>query len=458
MKRIPLVKRRDFVKGSLAMGSLLFLPKNILAQGASPNGKVNLALVGAGQQGGINLKQMATLPTLNLVALCDADTAMRASVASRVPELPADTPFFQRYAEMLDKLGKQIDAVFVATPDHAHFHIAMAMLKAGKHVMIEKPLTQTVAEARQLRDAAREAKVVTQMGNQGHAGDGWRLLKEWWEAGVLGPVRRVVIAKTVPPWKDKRLTFTTAVRPSGQTPPATLDWELYLGPRPDYPYSPDIHPGVWRRWWHFGSGMMGDFGCHLMDISWRALDLGAPESVTAESRGATEFTFPTGNRITFQFPARGGHPPVELLWMDGDMIDTALLAELAQGDKGVETGDIGLVIGEKGTVAHSMYASHVRFVPESRMKELFPTLPPKSQPRIKGTILTDWLAGIREGTTPCSNFEISGPLTEVVQLGNVATRAGGAIRWDTKNLTTGNAETDRFIHPPGPRDGWNRGG
>lgn len=238
MKRIPYLTRRDFIRGSLAMGTILILPKNILAQGASPNAKLNIAMIGLGYRGGQTLHALP--PEAQLVAFCDVDRSLAGKVAAKYP----DVPFFQDYRRMYDELRDKIDGVLISTPDHSHHHLALRALREKKPVFLEKPLAQTITEARQLSAAAATAGVATQMGNQGHAGQGIRLLQEWHEAGLLGKVRRVVLFK---PRSHPVSRFGTATVPTG-APPPTMDWEAWIGPRPMTGYSADLARMKWRSW------------------------------------------------------------------------------------------------------------------------------------------------------------------------------------------------------------------
>ena len=217
---------------------------------------------------------------------------------------------------MLRELDDRIDAVTISTPDHLHHVAGMMAITMGKHVFIQKPMARSVGETRDLLLASRRHKVITQMGNQGHAGEGVRLAREWVQAGLIGPVREVHIwtkKMELGPYKSALKSRPAA----GETAPATLDWNLWNGPSPARPYSAEYHPRRWRNWWDFGCGALGDIGCHTMDAPFYALDLGAPATVQAETAPFNDETYPDWSVITYEFPARGSQPPVNVTWYDG---------------------------------------------------------------------------------------------------------------------------------------------
>jgi predicted dehydrogenase len=297
--------RRQFLRGAtLSTAAFMALPTSVLGlRGApSPNQKLNLAGIGIGGQGAHDLGQMESE---NIVALCDVDKDRAGHTFTKHPKARQ----FTDYRQMLDQV-KDIDAVVVATPDHHHAFAAMEAIKRGKHVYCEKPLTHSVWEARQLTKAAREAKVATQMGNQGQASDLTRRLCEYVWAGVIGKVHEAHI------WTDRpsqglfdEYWPQGGTRPADQPPvPASLDWDLWLGPAPARPYHPAYVPFKWRGWWDFGTGALGDIGCHAMDSVFRALKLGAPLSIQAASTRVNSETYPLGSIVTYHFPERSSAP------------------------------------------------------------------------------------------------------------------------------------------------------
>jgi predicted dehydrogenase len=311
----------------------------------------------------------------------------------------------------------------------------------GKHVFVQKPMAHTVWEARQLTLAARKHGVMTQMGNQGHSGEGTRLVREWVQAGLIGPVREVHA------WSDHHGKGAKAPneRPT-ETPPVpdSLDWNLWLGVAPERPYHPAYVPFNWRAWWDFGSCALGDMGCHVLNAGFWALDLKYPTSVEAETAEVFTETGPAWSIVTWQFPARGNMPPVKMMWYDGKK-QPPRPKELEEARK---LGGHGLlVIGEKGTIYDpGAYCQSPRLIPEAKMQEAIPNLPPKTIPRIKGSHYEDWLRACKGGPKPGSNFDHSGPLTEMVQLGNIAIRTGKKLEWDGENLTCTNVpDANKYV-------------
>ncbi|MBI2498092.1 MAG: Gfo/Idh/MocA family oxidoreductase [Opitutae bacterium] len=454
----PLTRRSFLKHASLAAGALA-APAFLRAQGTparSPNNRLNVAIIGVG---GMGAKAVAAMRNENIVAFCDVDEE-RAGMAYKMmaDEYPeewarcAGAPRFNDYRRMFDAVGNRIDAVTISTPDHMHFPAAMTAITLGKHVYCQKPLTHTVWEARELARAAREKKVVTQMGNQGHAGEGCRILKEWIEAGVLGEVREIQS------WTDRPGRFWPHVkaRPdhSKMIPvvPSTLNWDAWLGVASERPYDPAYLPVIWRGWWDFGTGPFGDVGCHIMDGAYWALNLGAPTAVEALASGVSEYGTALATVVTMSFPARGPLPPVKYTWSDGGLMPP--LPEALEKDRSLNEEAGTLVIGSKATALCSFYYETVRLIPEAKMREAAPGLPPKTIPRVEGGPFAEWLLGCKGGPKPGSNFDYSGPFTEAVLLGNVAIRARRRIEWDAAALKVTNLpEANRFLTKE-YRPGW----
>jgi predicted dehydrogenase len=433
--------RRSFLKGaSLAAGALSF-PSLLRSQngGGSPGQKLNIACVGVGGRG---RSAVDGLKDENLVAFCDVDDARAAGTYRDYPSVP----HFRDYRQMLDKLGNQIDAVAISTPDHMHFPIAVAALQLGKHLFVEKPLTHTIEEARKLDAMAREKKVATQMGNQGHASEGIRLLKEWIHGGVLGDVHEVIS------WTDRAAAFWPQGSPfakpvdhSKMIPvvPPTLDWDLWQGVAPERAYDPTYVPFRWRGYWDYGTASLGDMGCHLLDGAHWALELDAPSHIEAISAFHNDLTGPSASAVTFKFPARGKFVPLTLKWYDGGLIPP-VPPELGENYKFPTNGT--LFIGSKCTVFASTYQQSVRIVPEAKMRDLAPTLPAKTIPRIQGGHFAEWVRACKGGPAAGSNFEVAAKLTELCLLSNVAVRAGRPIEWDAANMRVTNfADANQYL-------------
>lgn len=458
----PLVTRRTFLKTTTAASALAF-PAVMRSQPAgtpSPNNRLNVAIIGAGGRGGA---AVTGLINENIVAICDVDQeradASLKSIAGKFPEEGkqlSTAPRFNDYRKMFDKLGNQIDAVTVSVPDHSHFPAAMTAMGHGKHVYVEKPLAHTVWETRELTRMAREKKVITQMGNQGHTHDGTRLLREWVQAGVLGEVREVVSWTNrpfFPPWREPIGSFK-APDHSKFVPvvPKTLNWDAWLSVSSARPYDPAYAPWKWRGWWDFGTGAFGDVACHIMDGAYWALDLGAPTAVEAMSTGATKLATPVASVVTNYFPARGNMPPVKYTWSDGSLMPP-LPADLEFGrDLPEEAGT--LLFGSKATVLCSFYYETVRIIPEVKMQAMASSLPPKTIPRVKDGPFSEWALGCKGGPKPGSNFEYSGPFTEAVLLANVAIRSRRRIEWDSAAMKVTNVpDANQFVTKE-YRPGW----
>jgi predicted dehydrogenase len=458
---VPL-PRRTFLKSASAASTLAF-PAVLRAQPAgtpSPGKRLNVAIIGAGGRGGAAVQAMKDE---NIVAICDVDerrcNASLKNFSEKFPEESArhtGAARFDDYRKMFDQMAGQIDAVTISTPDHMHFPAAMTAMALGKHVYVEKPLSHTVWESRQLAARAKEKKVVTQMGNQGHADEGCRILKEWVEAGVLGEVREIVSWTNrpfFPPWREplgsfKRPDHSKAI----PAVPPGVNWDAWLGVAAARAYDPAYMPWKWRGWWDFGTGAFGDVACHIMDGAYWALNLGAPTSVEAMATQATDVASPLASIVTNHFPARGKLPPVKYTWSDGGLIPP-LPRELEFGrDLNPEAGT--LLFGSKATVLCSFYYETVRIIPEVKMREIAPSLPAKTIPRVKGGPFSEWLAGIKGGPTPGSNFEYSGPFTEAVLLANVAIRSRRRIEWDAAAMKVTNVpDANQFITKE-YRPGW----
>jgi predicted dehydrogenase len=446
----------------------MIVPSHVLGLNGKtpPSAKLNIAGIGIGGQGASDLEQLSSE---NIVALCDVDANHAGHTFKKYPKAKVYTDF----RKMLDE-QKDIDAVMVATPDHLHAFVSMAAIKLGKHVYCEKPLTHSVWEARQIAQAAREHKVATQMGNQGQASDDTRRLCEYILDNAIGPVREVHI------WTDRPSNglFNEywpqgITRPKDTPPvPSTLDWDLWLGPAPPRPYNPAYLPFKWRGWWDFGTGALGDIGCHAMDPVFRALKLGAPLpvgwgqgghepchplSVQASSTRVNNETYPLASMVTYEFPARGEMPPLKLVWYDGNLRPPRP-PELEEDQ---EMGDNGhLLIGDKGKILSLRGQGRRGFqlIPQKRAKEYGD--PPKKLPRSIGHH-KEWIEACKGGQPAGSNFDWAGPLTEAVLLGNVALHPElreeltmKKLLWDGANMRFTNSDDANKFLKTDYRKGW----
>ncbi|MBL7152676.1 MAG: Gfo/Idh/MocA family oxidoreductase [Phycisphaerae bacterium] len=441
------IDRRRFLGTAAATAAFTIVPRHVLggAGNTPPSEKLNIAGIGIGGMGRGNLRN---LKNENIVALCDVDYDYAAKTFNDFPKAKR----FRDFRKMLDE-QKDIDAVVIATPDHTHAVIAMAAIKAGKHVYCQKPLTRDVCESRKLAIAAKKAGVTTQMGIQGHSGDGIRRLTEWIRDGAIGEVRAVDAWCTLSyyPWGHAGWSTSCATRPK-ETPPVpdTLDWDLWIGPAPYRSYHRCYHPAVWRAWWDFGCGMMGDRGAHTLDPVYYALELGAPTSIEATSLAGGGETHPVAAIVNYKFPARGSKPPVKLTWYEG--LQAPRPPELEDGRQMAHPEGGAIFIGDKGKLMAGVYGESPRLIPEAKMKAY--KLPAKTIRRIKTSHEQDWANACKSGKQPGASFDYSGPLNEMVLLGNVAKKMGTKLDWDDENMKVTNIpEANKYVCRP-YRDGW----
>jgi len=441
------ISRRRFLRATATTAAVTIVPSHVLGgpRNIAPSDKLNIAGIGIGGMGKSNLRQ---LESENIMALCDVDHNYAAETIKRYPK----AKLYTDYRKMLDK-QKDIDAVVIATPDHTHAVISMEAMRRGKHVYCQKPLTHDVYESRMLAQKAKETGVTTQMGIQGHSGEGIRLIREWIEDGAIGEVREVDAwcSLSYYPFGHAWWSSKWSRRPK-DTPlvPSTLDWDLWLGPAPERPYHQAYHPGVWRCWWDFGCGMMGDRGAHTLDPVFWALKLGHPTSVEATSVDLNSDTHPVASIVVYRFGARGDLPPVKLTWYDGLRAPRPIDIEDGRRLGNVEGG--ALFKGSKGKLMAGVYGEGARLIPESRMKEY--KQPSKTIPRVKGSHEQDWVRACKESRPAGADFEYSGMLTEVCLLGNVARRVDARIEWDPVNMKVTNLpEANKYIRTP-YREGW----
>ncbi|MHC4529005.1 MAG: Gfo/Idh/MocA family protein [Planctomycetota bacterium] len=436
------VNRRDFLRSTATTAAAFtIVPRHVLGGPGHtpPSEKLNIAGIGAGGRGGGNINACSSE---NIVALCDVDDEKAKETFEKFPQVKK----YRDFRQMLEKEDKNIDAVIVSTPDHVHAVASMMAIKMGKHVYCEKPLTHSVYEARMLTEAARKYKVATQMGNQGRSGEGTRLICEWIWAGAIGDVREVHA------WTDRPIWPQGIDRPEDVSPvPPTLDWDLWLGPAPYRPYVEKVYcPFVWRGWWDFGTGALGDMACHIIDPVFLALKLGHPTSIRAVSTPVNSETAPLASIVEYEFPARAGMPPVKLTWYDGELRPTDP-EELEPGRRMGSRNGGALFVGDKGKLVCGCYGKSPRLIPESKMQTF--ERPPKTIPRVEGH-REDWIQACKGGKPACSNFDYAGPLTEVVVLCNLAIRTRKKLDWDGPNMKCTNVpEANDYVRRQ-YRAGW----
>ncbi|MBV9122010.1 MAG: Gfo/Idh/MocA family oxidoreductase [Planctomycetes bacterium] len=427
-----MIHRRQFLAAAAACGVHL-VPRGVLGGPGhkAPSDKLHIAGIGVGNQGGGDLKDMAGE---NIVALCDVDWKYAAHTFRDYPRAEV----FRDYRVMLDR-RKDIDAVVIATPDHMHAPITMAALRAGKHVYVEKPMAHTIEEARAMTRLAQQTGLVTQMGNNGHAGEGLRLTREWLQAGVIGAVREVH------GWTDRPGTWwkQDRNRPADRPPvPAELDWNLWIGAAPERPYHPVYCPVAWRGWFDFGTGALGDMAVHNLDPAFYALDLDAPVAAEARTSPLKKESYPAWQILTYEFAARGTLPALKMFWYDGGQ-QPPRPPELEPGRNLPDNGIY--FVGDKGTLLCGGWSGPPRLIPESKMKDF--RKPPETIPRSIGH-RAEWIEACKRGRPEDAKagFAYSGPFTEALLVGNLATRLQKRIEWDAVHMRATNApEADALI-------------
>jgi predicted dehydrogenase len=439
--------RRKFLSTSAAAAAgVMVVPRHVVGatqKRKAPSDTLNIGCVGVG---GMGFSDTRGVRSENIVALCDVDDEMVARLLRSDELEPKEKAMYEKAAKyrdfrrMLEK-EKGIDAITVTVPDHNHAVIAMAAIKLKKHVYVQKPLTHTIKEARALAKAAKEANVVSQMGNQGHSKEGARLICEWIWDGAIGDVSEVHC------WTDRPI-WPQGIDAPKEIPsvPSTLEWDVWLGPAAFRPYHPAYHPFAWRGFWDFGTGALGDMGAHIMDQPFWALKLGYPSSVQASSTPFTKDCYPWAEAVTYEFPARGSMGPVRMTWWDGGL-KPPRPAEIEDGRMLGDEGGGVLFRGDKGLLMCSVYGENPRLIPESRMQEY--KRPEKTIPRSPG-IREEWIEAIKKGTKSTTDFSYSGPLTEAMLLANVAVRLKDKnmkLLWDGEKMEFTNLpEANQFLH------------
>jgi len=426
------ITRRSVIRGAAASAVGFWVAERL--QSAEPprwaNEKLSIAGIGVGGQGAWNIDNCASE---NIVALCDVDDRRAGKTFQKYPKAKR----YRDFRKMLEEMHNQIDAVVVATPDHTHAPPAVMAMRMGKHCYCEKPLAHCVAEVRTMIELAREKKLATQMGTQIHAGANYRRVVELVQSGAIGQVHQVHV------WHP--VAYGGGDRPKETPPvPPELDWDLWLGPAPYRAYHPCYLPGSWRSWWDFGSGGLGDFGCHYMDLPFWALKLRHPTTVEAEGPPVHPERTSPGLVVRYEFPARDNLPPVQLTWYDGGKQPPFLK------EKNIPAWNAAvLFVGSSGMLIAD-YSKH-QLLPEKQyadFKRPAPTIPDSIGHH------AEWLRACRTGEPTTCNFDYSGTLTEAVLLGNVSYRVGKKLRWDPAGMkAVGCPEADVYIRKP-YRKGW----
>ena len=441
------ISRRSFLKESVAGAvALSVVPNTVLGKKyghTPPSDKLNIAGIGIGGVGRRNLKNMATE---NIYALCDVDWGYAKKTFNDYPQ----AKLYKDWRQMFDEVGKNLDAVLVATPDHTHAVIAAHAMTLGRHVYVQKPLTHSVYEARLLGKLAKKYKVATQMGNQGNSFDWCRQTAEWIWSGVIGDVTEVHC------WTDRPIWPQGLMKPSDAPAcPDTLDWPLFIGPAEMRPYHPSYTPWNWRGWYDFGTGALGDMACHIMDPVCWALDIKYPTKVIASSTLSNLYSPPHAEIITYTFPARKPHgkvkmPELKVSWYDGGLMPPRP-AELLDGEMMGDSNGGLIFIGTKGKIMTGCYGMNPTLLPKAKMQDW--KQPEPELPRVKGGTGNiwntnaheqDWIRACKESPSArkeaSSNFQFSAPFTEMVDMGVLAVRLAGLyglhreLLWDGENM------------------------
>lgn len=414
---IPPTNRRRFLRtAATAAAAFTIVPRHVLGGVGykAPSDTVNIAAIGAGGKANGSIPQLASE---NIVALCDVDSSMAKELRTQFPK----AAFEKDYRVMMEKYGKDIDAVVVTVPDHTHAPAGLLAMSMDKHVYIEKPLARTISEVRALTEMAKsKPQLITQMGNQGASGEGIRRTQELVESGLIGDVH------TVYAWTDRPIWPQGGRLPQGTDAiPADFDWNLWLGTAAMRPHNNAYHPFAWRGYWDFGTGALGDMGCHIIDTPFYILELGYPTSAEASvvqvfsqnwNADYLPETCPPASKVHIKFPARGEKPPVELIWTDGGIrpgTPEELTVEQSLRPNGI------IMVGDKGKLMADVYGADPILLPTSRMDEINV---PQTIARVETSHEMDWVNGIKNNYQPSSHLAKAGPLTETILMGNLAVR------------------------------------
>lgn len=438
------ISRRKFV-GDIGAGvAFTIVPRHVLGRGyRAPSDKLNVACIGVGGMGRNDVKGMEAE---SIYALCDVDWKAAEDAFQSYPKAKR----YRDYRELIDKEAKNIDAVTVSTPDHSHTAAGLLAMKAGKHTYIQKPLARTMGEVRALADYARgHPKVMTQMGNQGHAREGTRQIREWVEAGAIGTVREVHF------WTNRPIWPQAIERPLEEYyVPATLDWNLWLGPAPERPYHPAYVPFKWRGFWDFGTGALGDMACHIMDAAYWTLDLGFPTRIEPESTPLFKETAPAGSRIAYTFAAKGSRPEVKVVWRDGSLYPPRPPEVTDDAPWPQDRGGGQLWIGSDGKLTAGTYGDDPKVLDPGRQADVAAHPPAQKYPRSPG-VYAEWIAACKGGAPAGSTFDgHAGGLTSMVLLGCLAVRLGRTLEVNPETGQVTNVKAPEEYVRPSYRSGW----
>lgn len=441
--------RRTFLKSAAIAGTgALFIPSYL---SAAPSTKLRFAIIGVGGRGSASWTKV---PEDSLVAMCDVDDRMSEKGFKARPKAKK----YKDFRVMFDEMANEIDAVMIATPDHTHFPAAMAAMELGKHVLVEKPLAHNIWQLRTLQKAAKHYGIVSQMANQGHTTNGIRLIKEWYEAGVLGEVKEVIAWQgKINFKKDSYFAKPSSFPPKTDKVPNGLDWDLWQGPAAEKSFNNLYAPRTWRGFYDYGNGKLGDWCCHTLDAPFWALDLGLPHTVTGKiTDPVPDHSFVAEESVvTWEFGARGKKAPVTMKWYEGFEKPTP------KPEWGLPhmPGNGMIMIGEKNTIYTGGRPNNPRILmPEEEWQEFLKNAPEKTIPRVgEEQPVQEWIDAIKNDSLPGSNFDYASSLVEMAHVGVLAQRFGGTINYDAKNMkATGRPELESYIKEP-MRKGWSYG-
>jgi len=456
--------RRNFLKTALATGAVMpFGMRPLFAQGsgASPNGKVNLACIGIGNRGAEIINEFAKTGLANIVALCDVD--MGAKQTLPILQKYPDAPRFQDFRQMFDKMGKEIDAVCIGTPDFSHFPIAMLAMSLGKHVYVEKPMAHSFKQVDLMMAAEEKYKVKCQMGNQGHSDANFYQFKAWTEAGIIKNVNKITAFMNNPRrWHGKTYDDFLPAQPV----PETMDWDLWTATAREHPFNMGYHNGEWRSWFDYGNGALGDWGAHIIDTAHRFLKLGMPTEVIPTQEGHSRFIFPQASTLVFKFPARDGMPELELTWYDGTKNLPPLPANFggAVVDPNIpppSTGAIDtkrnppgkVIYGDELTFKGGSHGSTLQILEKDKAKDLagkMPKVPKSPSNHFKNFLLA--CKGEEECQSP---FSIAGPLCQAMEIGIIAQQVNDKVVFDpASRRITNHKFANELLNGPPPRKEW----
>jgi hypothetical protein len=455
--------RRRFLKDAMMASAAAATAPYILKGG--PQQKINIAYIGIGNRGWDVIQGLQKTGLTNVVALCDVD--MGAPHTQNALKMFPDTPRFQDFRQLFDKMGSQIDAVTIAVPDFSHFPITMMAIGLGKHVYVEKPMARTFNEVElMMKAAAKYPKVVTQMGNQGHSEGNYFQFKTWQEAGIIKDVTSVVAhmnsARRWHSWDPNIKSF-----PPKETVPSTLDWNLWQMATLEHDYNKDFVNGQWRCWYDFGMGALGDWGAHLIDTAHEFLDLGLPYEVDpVKLEGHNNFFYPMSTTLSFKFPKRNSMPPVEIMWYDGvnnlppipagygaSVLDPNIPPPSNGALRPVRLNPGKIIYSKELTFKGGSHGSTLSIIPEEKAKDMASKLP--VVPRSPSDHFKNFLLACMGQEKTRSPFSVAGPLSQVFCLGVLAQWTNTKLQFDrNKKIITNSKKANELLVGPPPRKGW----